>query len=432
MRLHVVPPSYLTGVAALSRLFTSPMCTVMAEQALNCSDSSSAGPNSPEAPRSEPDDDDRKEHEEEADEDDDEISVGCPSPRPDLHNSSDDLSRHQGSAPSAGRQHLSSSSCDDDDYFKPLKRLKMMQLEQERLQQQHQQQQQQLFSPPATAFSPSMLLAAAAASSAGRFHHQPPQGVKSFSILDILSHHPRKPALDASRIVRPWDLGSPPPSSTSSSSRLRRPQSADSSSSIADSEDLGDSPAATPSSGTSSGHHHSSQQRRTTSGGAAGKNNNNSPLDALFQMTSKTFDGFNGSGEGDGSSSHLNLFNSRQQPKKKRKSRTAFTNHQIFELEKRFLYQKYLSPADRDEIAAQLGLSNAQVITWFQNRRAKLKRDMEELKKDVESAKILTAHKSFLENVQDLGLLKKKVEECKTAAAAAAVMAAAVKASAEK
>lgn len=59
--------------------------------------------------------------------------------------------------------------------------------------------------------------------------------------------------------------------------------------------------------------------------------------------------------------SHLNLFATRPQPKKKRKSRTAFTNHQIFELEKRFLYQKYLSPADRDEIAASLGLSNAQV-----------------------------------------------------------------------
>lgn len=110
----------------------------------------------------------------------------------------------------------------------------------------------------------------------------------------------------------------------------------------------------------------------------------------------------------DGQTNHLNLFNNRQQAKKKRKSRTAFTNHQIFELEKRFLYQKYLSPADRDEIAGQLGLSNAQVITWFQNRRAKLKRDMEELKKDVETSKILTAHKSFLENVQDLGILKKK------------------------
>lgn len=63
--------------------------------------------------------------------------------------------------------------------------------------------------------------------------------------------------------------------------------------------------------------------------------------------------------------SHLNLFSTRPQPKKKRKSRTAFTNHQIFELEKRFLYQKYLSPADRDEIASSLGLSNAQVSSWL-------------------------------------------------------------------
>lgn len=33
---------------------------------------------------------------------------------------------------------------------------------------------------------------------------------------------------------------------------------------------------------------------------------------------------------------------------------------------------------------------------------------MEELKKDVESAKVLSAHKTFLENVNDLGILKKK------------------------
>ncbi len=82
---------------------------------------------------------------------------------------------------------------------------------------------------------------------------------------------------------------------------------------------------------------------------------------------------------------HLNAFGQRQASKKRRKSRTAFTNHQIYELEKRFLYQKYLSPADRDQIAQQLGLTNAQVITWFQNRRAKLKRDLEEMKADVES-----------------------------------------------
>ena len=73
-------------------------------------------------------------------------------------------------------------------------------------------------------------------------------------------------------------------------------------------------------------------------------------------------------------------FNARQPPKKKRKSRTAFTNHQIFELEKRFLYQKYLSPADRDDIAHQLGLTNAQVgwttlyllLNYFQSKRTQL------------------------------------------------------------
>ncbi|GBL90368.1 Transcription factor LBX1 [Araneus ventricosus] len=103
------------------------------------------------------------------------------------------------------------------------------------------------------------------------------------------------------------------------------------------------------------------------------------------------------------------MFNNRQQPKKKRKSRTAFTNHQIFELEKRFLYQKYLSPADRDEIAQSLGLTNAQVITWFQNRRAKLKRDMEELKKDVEHSAVTSSSKShhIIDNIHDLRLLKK-------------------------
>ncbi|KAH8312299.1 hypothetical protein KR044_010142 [Drosophila immigrans] len=122
----------------------------------------------------------------------------------------------------------------------------------------------------------------------------------------------------------------------------------------------------------------SDPSQKAVAGAAAG----DTPLDALFQLSTKNFDE-----EQDPST--LNIFATRSNPKKKRKSRTAFTNQQIFELEKRFLYQKYLSPADRDEIAAGLGLSNAQVITWFQNRRAKLKRDMEELKKDVQSVKQL-------------------------------------------
>ena len=61
--------------------------------------------------------------------------------------------------------------------------------------------------------------------------------------------------------------------------------------------------------------------------------------------------------------------NNGQNAKKKRKSRTAFTNKQIYELEKKFIYQRYLTPADRDDLAEKLELSGAQVITWFQNRR---------------------------------------------------------------
>ncbi|XP_077103088.1 transcription factor LBX1b [Siphateles boraxobius] len=113
-----------------------------------------------------------------------------------------------------------------------------------------------------------------------------------------------------------------------------------------------------------------------------------SPLCALQELASKTFKGLElgvlHAAEGrDG----LTVFGQRDSPKKRRKSRTAFTNHQLYELEKRFLHQKYLSPADRDQIAHQLGLTNAQVITWFQNRRAKLKRDLEEMKADVESVR---------------------------------------------
>lgn len=37
-----------------------------------------------------------------------------------------------------------------------------------------------------------------------------------------------------------------------------------------------------------------------------------------------------------------------------------------------------------------------------------MKRDMEELKKDVESVKILTTQKGFLESVNDMNLLRKK------------------------
>lgn len=61
----------------------------------------------------------------------------------------------------------------------------------------------------------------------------------------------------------------------------------------------------------------------------------------------------------------------------------------MLELERRFVFQKYLAPSERDGLAARLGLADAQVVTWFQNRRAKLKRDVEEMRADVASLRSL-------------------------------------------
>ncbi|ELT96753.1 hypothetical protein CAPTEDRAFT_80939, partial [Capitella teleta] len=57
-----------------------------------------------------------------------------------------------------------------------------------------------------------------------------------------------------------------------------------------------------------------------------------------------------------------------------RRSRTVFTELQLLGLEQRFEYQKYLSTADRSQLALQLGLSQMQVKTWYQNRRMKWKK----------------------------------------------------------
>ncbi|VDP71818.1 unnamed protein product [Schistosoma mattheei] len=50
--------------------------------------------------------------------------------------------------------------------------------------------------------------------------------------------------------------------------------------------------------------------------------------------------------------------------KKPRKSRTAFTDLQLNELEKMFDHQKYLSVQDRIELAERLHLTDTQVKTW--------------------------------------------------------------------
>lgn len=60
--------------------------------------------------------------------------------------------------------------------------------------------------------------------------------------------------------------------------------------------------------------------------------------------------------------------------RKCRKSRTVFTDLQLRVLEKTFSEQKYLDSTSRAKLAQILGLNEAQVKTWFQNRRMKWKK----------------------------------------------------------
>jgi arsenate reductase-like glutaredoxin family protein len=62
------------------------------------------------------------------------------------------------------------------------------------------------------------------------------------------------------------------------------------------------------------------------------------------------------------------------QSKPRKGGQIRFTHQQTVELEKRFQTQKYLAPLERKRIAAKLNLSERQVKTWFQNRRAKWRR----------------------------------------------------------
>ncbi|KAM4522882.1 NK2 homeobox 4b isoform 2-T2 [Odontesthes bonariensis] len=58
----------------------------------------------------------------------------------------------------------------------------------------------------------------------------------------------------------------------------------------------------------------------------------------------------------------------------RRKRRVLFSQAQVYELERRFKQQKYLSAPEREHLAGMIHLTPNQVKIWFQNHRYKLKR----------------------------------------------------------
>lgn len=67
-----------------------------------------------------------------------------------------------------------------------------------------------------------------------------------------------------------------------------------------------------------------------------------------------------------------------QKQRTRRKPRVLFSQAQVYELERRFKQQRYLSAPEREQLASLLKLSSTQVKIWFQNRRYKCKRQRQD------------------------------------------------------
>ncbi|XP_035494162.2 homeobox protein Nkx-2.3 [Scophthalmus maximus] len=121
-------------------------------------------------------------------------------------------------------------------------------------------------------------------------------------------------------------------------------------------------------------HHHGSMQQGAKLEEEEERENKSCGLVSREEEAAAAAEG----GQGDAERPAQNKQRSRRRP------RVLFSQAQVFELERRFKQQRYLSAPEREHLATTLKLTSNQVKIWFQNRRYKCKRQRQD--KSLEAA----------------------------------------------
>lgn len=93
----------------------------------------------------------------------------------------------------------------------------------------------------------------------------------------------------------------------------------------------------------------------------------------------------------------------------RRKRRILFSQAQVYELERRFKQQKYLSAPEREHLASMINLTPTQVKIWFQNHRYKCKRQQKDKDKLNDSSASSNASENSPQQSQNSQPSPKKV-----------------------